>query len=379
MNDSHSSSAACYSGHSNFNSRPACHSVVHVITPSRMAGAETLLNRMARRLRARGHRIHIVANRTSPAIGALVRSGLDVELLPIGGKFNPRAIGALIRALRKVGGEIFHSHLSTASWWCGWAERFGGPPSVGHVHGFTSALWHRRQKRLIACSAAVRDHLVKSGIDGHRIDVLHNPVDPEDVQPCRRVAAIREELATEDQSQVIGCFAHFSEKKGWRDLLHAAPAVLREYPETTFWCVGDGPIRTEMEQLARELGVFPNFRFPGFRTDACELMNAIDVMALPSHCEPFGLVYVEAGLLKKPVIACRAGGAPEVVIDHETGLLIPPHDPDALADALRILLDSHEIATAMGRNGYHRARDLFGWDRFLDGLESIYRELAEIR
>jgi hypothetical protein len=79
-------------------------------------------------------------------------AGVELETLGIGGKANLLALPRLAHAARRHQATLLHSHLSTASWWCGWLEQLGGPPSIGHVHGFTSALWHRWQTHLIACS-----------------------------------------------------------------------------------------------------------------------------------------------------------------------------------------------------------------------------------
>ena len=106
-------------------------------------------------------------------------------------KFFPLALVALSRALRRHEPTVLYSHLSTASWWCGWLEQMAGPPSVGHVHGFTRAVWHRRQRLLVAVSLAVKEHLVGQGIEPDRIRVLHNPVDPDDVTPTRSPRAAR--------------------------------------------------------------------------------------------------------------------------------------------------------------------------------------------
>ena len=90
-------------------------------------------------------------------------AGIDFETLQISGKANLLAIPRLAQAVRRHKIDVLHSHLSTASWWCGWLQQLGGPPAIGHVHGFTSALWHRRQTHLIACSGAVKQDLIAKG------------------------------------------------------------------------------------------------------------------------------------------------------------------------------------------------------------------------
>jgi glycosyltransferase involved in cell wall biosynthesis len=365
--------------------------VMHVITPSRMAGAETFLARLLNRANSAsdGHRlggpllsaVHCVTSR-SPANSELQAAGVDLEPLSIGGKANLLAMPRLAAAARRCRASLLHSHLSTASWWCGWLEFFGGPPSIGHVHGFTSRRWHVRQTHLIACSNAVRADLVKKGIRAERISVMHYPVDPRDVLPTRSRDAVRAELGVADDTPVVGAFAHLSLKKGYRELVRAAEVVLRRMPNAHFWCFGEGPLRTELEAFAQSAGIADRFRLVGFRRDAANYMHAIDVMCLPSHREPFGLVYVEAALAGKPVIACDAGGAPEIIEHGQTGLLVPPPAADsnvaAIADAIVQLLDDRWSAAAMGSRGRERALARFGWSNYLSRLNALYERVLGV-
>ena len=131
------------------------------------------------------------------------------------------------------------------------------------------------------------------------------------------------------------------------------------------------------------LGIADRFRLFGFRRDVPDLMRAIDVMCLPSHREPFGLVYVEAALAEKPVIACDAGGAPEIIAHGETGLLVRPQNVPDLAEAILTLLDNRDHAAAMGRRGRELALDRFSWPSYLARLRDVYdrvlgREPAEL-
>lgn len=351
--------------------------VLHVITPSRMAGAETFLARLLRRSRG-GASVHGCIASRSRANAEMAAAGIEFESLGIGGKANLLAPRRIARAARQRQADVLHSHLSTASWWCGWLEQFGGPPSIGHVHGFTSAAWHRRQTHLIACSAAVRQDLIDKGLDAGRISVMHYPVDPDDMRPSRVPAVVRAELGADPHTPVIGTFAHLSPKKGYRELVQAAEHVLWRQPNAQFWCFGEGPLRGELEATARELRIADRFRLFGFRRDVPDLMRAIDVMCLPSHREPFGLVYVEAALAERPVIARHAGGAPEIIAHGETGLLVSPDNGvPALAEAILTVLDQRERAAAMGRRGRELAIERFGWPKYLARLNDLYARLLE--
>jgi len=353
--------------------------VLHVITPSHMSGAETQLVRLTRRMRQRGHVMPVLVKHDSPAIAEMLARDFPVEPARIGGKANVFAMAALARAARRHQAELLHTHLSTASWWGGWLEQFGGPPSVGHVHGFTSAAWHRRQSHLLAVSGAVRDDLIAQGIPAERITVLHNALAADEFQPARSSTAVRNEFGADATTPVVGSFGHLSLKKGYPELFDAMPHILRRFPTTQFWIMGRGPLQAELEQKARTGAFLDNVRFAGFRRDAADIMHAIDVMALPSRREPCALVYVEAALAAKPIVACRAGGAPESIADNQTGLLVPVNDPLAIAAAILTLLEDRALAHRLGSAGRERALDIFSWRKFTDTLEGVYNRVAPAR
>jgi glycosyltransferase involved in cell wall biosynthesis len=342
-----------------------------------MAGAEMQLVRMTPHMIARGHDVATIVKRNSPAIGEMRRHGLCVQPRRISGKFSVRALSVLARAASAHRAEIIQSALSTASWWSGWLEHIGGPPSIGHVHGFTSALWHRHQTHLLAVSHAVKQHLVNEGISTEAITVLHNAMSPDDFYATRDPLIVRAENGAEADTPVVGTFAHLSRKKGYFELFAAMPAVLRELPNAQFWIVGKGGLWRELHDIAEKTGVMNNVRFLGFRRDVADLMNAIDVMALPSHREPCALVYVEAALSRKPCVACRSGGAPESIEDGQTGLLVPIRDSAAIAESILALLTSRDRSTRMGQAAYERAVGLFGWDRFIYTLEQVYERVLD--
>lgn len=350
--------------------------VLQVITPSHMSGAETQLVRMVRRMRCRGHELPVLVKRGSPAVAEMLRLGVDPQTAPIGGKANLLAPLMIGRIARRTGAQLVQSALSTASWWSGWLEALGGPPSLGHVHGFTSAAWHRRQRHLLAVSSAVADDLIAQGVDRQRVTVLPNAIDPDEFRPTRDPRAVRDELGADPDDPVVATFGHLSEKKGYRDLFAAIPAVLERAPRTRFWVVGRGALEPELRSAAFAGGFADRVCFTGFRSDAPDVMNACDVMALPSHREPFGLVYIEAATLGKPTVACRAGGAMEAVANGETGLLVPPRDPAALAEAILTLLDNPPLREKLGAAGRERTADLFSWKRYAETLESVYERLV---
>ena len=336
-----------------------------------MAGAETFLARLMRRTDPTQVVQHCIASRSAANV-EMQTAGMTFDSLGISGKLNLLAMPRIRQAASDFHADLLHSHLSTASWWCGWLERRGGPPSIGHVHGFTSSFWHSQQSHLIACSKAVKLDLVQKGIHADRVSVIHYGVDPSDQRATRAPADVRAELGVDEATPIIGTFAHLSIKKGYRELVRAAELVLNHVSNAQFWCCGEGPLRQELEEQARQAGIADRFRLLGFRRDVPDLMRAVDVMCLPSHREPFGLVYVEAALAAKPVIACDAGGVPEIVDDGETGLLVRPQNVPDLTQAILTLLDNRGHAAAMGRRARDLALERFTWPKYLARLRDVY-------
>jgi glycosyltransferase involved in cell wall biosynthesis len=218
----------------------------------------------------------------------------------------------------------------------------------------------------------VKRDLIQKGIRPECVSVIHYPVDPTDQKRTRMPAEVRAEFGADATTPVIGTFAHLSIKKGYRELIRAAELVLNHVPKAQFWCFGDGPLRGELEQQLHTAGIADRVRLFGFRRDVPDLMRAIDVMCLPSHREPFGLVYVEAALAEKPVIACEAGGAPEIIEHGATGLLVRPQNVPDLAQAILTMIDNRDQSAAMGRRGRELALERFTWPRYLNELHGVY-------
>jgi glycosyltransferase involved in cell wall biosynthesis len=139
--------------------------------------------------------------------------------------------------------------------------------------------------------------------------------------------------------------------------------------------VGDGELRGELEAQARRLGLAPHVRFAGWRDNVAEVLALADVFVLPSESEGFGRVLVEAMAMGRPVVATNVGGIPDIVLDGETGLLVEPADPAALASAVGALLDEPARAARLGAAGRARAESTFSLGAHVDAVERVYDEI----
>jgi glycosyltransferase involved in cell wall biosynthesis len=182
-------------------------------------------------------------------------------------------------------------------------------------------------------------------------------------------------LGLNGKGPVFGTIARLTGQKGHRYLLEAASLAIRRSPGLLFVFAGDGPLRESLEAQARSLGISSRVRFLGFRSDVAALMGAFDAFVLPSLYEGLPNVVLEAMACGKPVVATAVDGTPEVVADGETGLLVPPRDPERLAEAILKLAGNPRLRTAMGLEARRRTVAFHGVDRQVDAFHALYQEL----
>ena len=231
----------------------------------------------------------------------------------------------------------------------------------------TSSSRSRRRSRPSSSTRAattVPVRLIYNGVDLQRYD--HQ-------EPC---CTLPEEYGMEPGSQIVGVVARLEPEKGHPTLLEAWPGVLRAVPDAYLLIVGEGSRRDALEAQARELRIAHRVVFTGRRDDVPAVTAALDVAVLPSYREAQGLTILEAMALSRPVVASNVGGIPEMIEDGVTGLLVPPHDADALAAAIVRLLSDHPYADTLGRAGHDLVHDRFCIELMVDAVETIYDDGA---
>jgi glycosyltransferase involved in cell wall biosynthesis len=273
---------------------------------------------------------------------------------------------------------------------CAVIGKLSGAKSVIHAH-LKCAEWMGRSLRLamgqVDALAGVSEFVVQSLVDnGYARDKTYavlNAIELPawdhrlDGRPVRRALGIA------DAAPVVACAARLFRGKGQDVLIRALPAVRKEFPDLRLLIIGRDDLQAmrtsfteELTTLARELGVSDHVIFTGHRTDMAALMAACDVFALPSMEEPFGLVYLEAMAMKKPVIALDSGGASEVVEHGRSGLLSAVGDEEALASNLRTLLRDADLRVRMGEYGRREVEARFTPQRMAADTARMYASLG---
>ncbi|MBA3585933.1 MAG: glycosyltransferase [Gemmatimonadetes bacterium] len=227
--------------------------------------------------------------------------------------------------------------------------------------------------RYIAVSEEVARRMrARFRVPASKLQVVRNGIDLD--RYCRAAdPRLRLLLARDEPRAVVLTVARLDPQKGHEYLLAAAAAI----PQAVFVFAGEGEERPRLERMARALGVADRVRFLGHRSDIPDLLAVCDVFVLPSLYEGLPLAVLEAMAAAKPVVATAVGGTDEAVTNGKSGLLVPPAEPSALADAIRTVLGDPTVARRLGEAGQARARREFSASRMIREVSGVYEDLLE--
>ncbi|MCI0370923.1 MAG: glycosyltransferase [candidate division NC10 bacterium] len=309
--------------------------------------------------------------------------GLPTHVIPLPGLRCPgpgmlRSAAALRRLARSTGACLLHANGSRAMAYAGLAGRLTRRPVIWHVRvadrgGLLDRLLARLARAVIVNSKAVGRRL--DWAPPSKVRCIYNGVDFGRFSPRRPPPTLRASLGLPEDAPVVGSVGRFVPYKGYAHLLEAARLVEAAVPGVHWVLVGDGELRGELEEQRRRLGLEGQIHFPGWREDVPDLLALCNLFVLPSLGEHFGRVLIEAMAMARAVVATDAGGVPEIVLHDETGLLVPPAQPKALAEAVLALLEDPGRAARLAAAGRRRAETEFSLSRHVEAVEALYREL----
>lgn len=321
---------------------------------------------------------------------------LGVNVYPLGlssyGEIRP--LLALVGIIGKFRPDIVHAHLAPAELYTRLALiRYPNLPFVISRHnesrfyrGPGADLIERwvvkRANRIIAISNSVKKFYSERWPEfpGSRIDVVHYGIDPSPFQKAdpANVSALREEWGGDASTILIGCVARLVPAKALDILLEGFAKFLsiKNTPRTKLVIVGSGPLEERLKNLGCQLGINDRIIWAGFRQDIPTVINALDIFALTSITEGFGLVLIEAMASGKPVIATRVSAIPEIVIPDKTGILITPNNPTAVSESLVTLTGSLDLRRTYGKNGRELVVKKFGIERMCLETAELYKKIV---
>jgi len=326
-------------------------------------GAEAFFERLAIALGRAGETQQLVI-RTDPARSARLRgAGLDVVEVPFGGPLDFRTRPLFERAIAAFGPTVVLTWMSRASAACP-AGEFA---QVGRLGGYYDLKYYRSCHHLVANTRDIAAYVVRNGWPRERVHYL-----PNFVHAARTAPVARASLQTPADAPLALALGRLHPNKGFDVLL----AAVAELPRLHLWLAGEGDDRAPLEARARALGIADRVRFLGWRHDVPALLAACDVLAVASRHEPLGNVVLEAWAAGVPVVATASAGPAALIRDGESGLLVPIEDADALAAALRRVIEDRGLRTALAAAGEAAVAAEFAEPRVV----ALYREfLAGVR
>lgn len=367
---------------------------------------------LARGLAERGHDVEVLSMSDGPTAGKFEAAGLRVTTVPALGRKMNRNLLTILKAERFVRDtiassrpDIVHSHGPRAHLFSGLALRRSNMPLVATAHGsFTQfTLGHENEfgylrrhareleymgmdwltgrlaDRFVAVSEATRHDLVNGAhVPPSKVTVIHNGIEEQLVSEERK-SAVRLEFGLSQSQKLVLYVGRLAFHKGVRYLTEAAETLAAQVPEARFVLVGEGPMEDELMRRAERSPLAGKVSLTGRRTDAVEIIAASDLFVLPSLSEGLPLTLIEAAMCGKAMVAARTGGVPDLVREGETGLLVPPHDPLALARAIRQLLADDAARERMGAAARSLWENVFSLDKMIDRMEVLYKNLVDIR
>jgi glycosyltransferase involved in cell wall biosynthesis len=302
---------------------------------------------------------------------------LDVELVrvPCPRDLDPALVWRVRRELRRLRPDIVHTHLVHADVYG--ALGAGGLPLVSTKHNddrfrlgpfrYVERALARRAKRVIAITEALRQFCVDQvGLPAAKVEVIRYGLDA-----LPAPWGDDGEVPLPEGARILLSVGRLAEQKGVDVAVRALARIREREPAAVLVVLGEGPERPRLEAMAGE-GVY----LPGRVGDVASWYRRAEVLVHPARWEGFGLALLEAMLAGKPVVATDVSSAPEIVAGGETGLLVPPDDPAALADAVLELLADPAHAAAMGEAGLARARNEFSVAKMADRTAALYAAVS---
>ena len=361
--------------------------ILHLNTERTWRGGEQQNLWLAAGLRDLGFESEVVAQPGSPLAERARALGLAVHEVRMRGEWDFLAGRRLRRLYRERKPDLVHMHTSHAhTLGCLAALGKGGPlTAVSRRVDFSiyrNFLRLSRFKylhlgdRFIAISAAVRDVMIRDGIPADRIEVVWSGVDVERLEKAPR-KDLREVLCLPPGTPLVGDVAAFGWHKAQEVLVAAVPRLLEQVPDAHVVLVGEGECRPRVEAAARALGpAGERVHFSGFRDDVPSVLPSLDLFVMSSVMEGLCTSALDAQAVGVPVVASAVGGLVEAVADGESGLLVPPRDPRALADAMARLLLDGDLSASFGEAGRARVRERFSVKAMVEGTGRVYERMA---
>lgn len=311
---------------------------------------------------------------------------LPLSVLPQRCSFDPRPLWWLPKILRQHKIDVMQTHGYKPCFLGFWMKLWKRTSWIHFMHGHTNENWKvacyfwlefqlaRYADRIVTVSEEMERRLVKRGLPQQKTVTIQNALDP---QVFRAVTerVTREQLGVSADDLLLGVIGRFSPEKGVDIFLDALRRVVERHPQVKAILIGEGPMEGNLRQQVESYGLQSQVLFAGYQPQISSFYPLLDLLVLPSRSEGLPNVALEALFFRVPVVATAVGGTPEVIVDDETGLLVPSEDPLAMAAAIEQILVDESLRQRLISGGEERIKNHFLPEARVQKIESLYMEL----
>jgi glycosyltransferase involved in cell wall biosynthesis len=360
-------------------------SLFHIDAGKEWRGGQRQSLFLARVLKRRGLPFFFVVQPDSPLHQKAQEEELSVIPLRIRSEFDLSAVLRLARAMRRQKCLLAHFHdahsVSVGSMAASLARvpyrvisrRVDFPLKKNY---FSQRKYRKNVDAIIAISDGVREVLIEGGIDPNRITVIPSGIDFSPYEKVSDSDYLRREFSFGSDDFLVGIVAYLADHKGHRYLIEATKILKEHSSKIKVIIVGGGPLYMELTRQAEASDVQDIVFFLGFREDVPQILCSLDLFVLSSYLEGMGSSILDAMACRLPVVATKVGGIPEVVIHRETGLLVPPRNPSALAKAILKLYNDRELTSRLGHRGHEIVHQKFSAEAMAEKIVLLYEDLG---
>ena len=338
--------------------------VLQAMAGAQFGGAEEFFVRLSIALNDTDIQQRVVIRKNEARAKRLREGGVEPVELRFGGPIDAVSRWGLRRQIRAFQPDIVLTWMNRATSMCPSGQAF---KHLGRLGGYYKLKYYQSCDHLIANTQDIADYLVKNGWDDERVHYLPNFVGAKIAAPLPR-----QEFFTPERAPLILAMGRFHENKAFDILLEAVSRV----PNAYLWLAGEGDERAKLEEMSENLGIKPRVRFLGWREDTEALFAAADVFVCPSRHEPLGNVVIEAWAQGVPVVAADSLGPGTLILQGNTGLLVPINDAPALAKSLKRVVEDDNLRRSLASNGKAAYDANFTEQMVVDKYLSFFEKLT---
>lgn len=354
--------------------------IMHIELGRQLYGGAKQVEYLIRALDPSQHTNLLVCSAGS-AMSSLALDNCEILPLPCAGDVDLQFPFRLHTCMRQYKPDIVHVHSRRgADVWGGIVARYNNLPAlctrrVDNREPSIVKYKYRQYDAVVSISEGVRQ-VVGKHCQGSRQEVIHSVVNLHDFSYTHTRQWLESTYHIPPGTRIIANFAQLIPRKGQAELIAAMDKVTAHHDNVICLLFGKGKQHDSYQRLIDSYGLNDKVRLCGFTDDVPRILPAIDIMAHPAHAEGLGVILLQGGACSRPMVSCPVGGIPEVIVDGKTGLLVPPGDSAALANALLKLLDEPATAQRLGTAAFHHIEAHFTPDVMARRYASLYQALA---